>query len=111
MACGKASVKGLLLHNPPQLACLVVGELPGSSEELCPGYWALLIVLKIVKPRHELGSLLWLPIHHPKAGFRHRDDDVVVPHFDSKVSAGHRFLVLTPGRAAELLTELYSRSK
>jgi hypothetical protein len=36
------------LHDPPQLTRLVVGELPGESEELFPRDWALLLILKIV---------------------------------------------------------------
>ena len=71
-----------ILHDPPQLARLGVGELSGPSEKLCPRDSALLIVLKIFEPRYELGFPIWLPIHHPKAGFRHRDDDVLAPHFD-----------------------------
>jgi hypothetical protein len=54
------------LHDPPQLTRLVVGELPGESEELFPRDWALLLILKIVEPRHELESAVWLSIHDLK---------------------------------------------
>ena len=74
-----------LLHDPPQLARLVVGGLPGSSKELCARDWALLLILKIVEPRHEPGTQIWLSVHHSEAGTRHRDEDILVPQFDVEV--------------------------
>ena len=73
------------LDDPPQLARLVVGELPGSSKELCARDWALLLILKIVEPRHEPGTQIWLSVHHSEAGTRHRDEDILVPQFDVEV--------------------------
>jgi hypothetical protein len=66
----------IALHDPTQFARLVVGELPGEGEKLCPRDWALLLILKIVEPRHELGSAIWLSIHDPGVSTRHRNDDV-----------------------------------
>ena len=42
---------------------------------------ALLLILKIVEPGHELRSPMWLSVHHPQICARHRDDDVLVPYF------------------------------
>jgi hypothetical protein len=53
----------IALHDPTQFARLVVGELPGEGEKLCPRDWALLLILKIVEPRHELGGA--------RSGFRY----------------------------------------
>jgi hypothetical protein len=75
----------LALSDPPQLTRLVVGCLPGASKELCPRDWALLLILKIVEPRHELGATKGLSIHHPEARARHRDDDIASPNFDFQI--------------------------
>jgi hypothetical protein len=72
------------LHNPPQLVRLVVCEFPGFGDELCSRDWTLLLILKIVEPRHE-PTAIWLSIHHPEACARHRHDDVSIPCFDAKV--------------------------
>jgi hypothetical protein len=49
---------------------LVVGELPGEGEKLFPRDWVLLLILKIVEPRHELGSAVWPSIHDPEVRVR-----------------------------------------
>ena len=33
----------------------------------------------------ELGTAMWLSIHHPEASARHRDDDVSIPSFDVEI--------------------------
>ncbi len=70
-------------RDPRQLARFVVGELQCLGDELGSRDWTLLLILKIVEPRHELRSAMWLTVHYPKAGARHRDDDILVPHLDA----------------------------
>jgi len=73
-----------LLHNPPQLARLVVREFQSFGDELCSRDWTLLLILKIVEPRHE-PTAIWLSIYHPEACTRHGHDDVSIPCFDAEV--------------------------
>jgi hypothetical protein len=74
----------------PSSRAFGVGGLPCLGEKLCPRDWALLLILKIVEPCHELGTAIWLSIHHPEASSRHRDDDVSIPCLDVEIACAHR---------------------
>jgi hypothetical protein len=92
-----------LSNNPPQHPRLVIGEPPCTGEEFCPRDWILLLILKIVEPCHELGTVIWLAIHHPEASAPHRDDDVSIPSFHVEVACAHRCcLVSSHAREIEL---------
>ena len=46
------------LHDPPELTCLFVGEIPGPFEELCLGHWDVATTLRReVLLREAPGSL------------------------------------------------------
>ena len=60
---GAASVGAL--YDPAQLARLCGGKLQCFGDELCSRDWAFLLILKIIEPRHELRSLMRLPVDDP----------------------------------------------
>jgi hypothetical protein len=59
-----ARIEWRRLYDPPQLARLVAGRLQCEGEKLCSRDWPLLLILKIVEPRHELRSPMRLPVHN-----------------------------------------------
>src|SRR6476659_2407021 len=73
---------------------LLAGGLQGENEECSPRYWAPLLILEIVEPSHELGAPIWLSVHHPEAGARHRGDDVASVNFQLNAGIGHGFPLL-----------------
>jgi len=79
------------LHNPTELARLVVGEPPGATVKLCLRHWGIVILSSRVglgeKPLRESCSPV---VRHRVARAGQGDDDLVVQHFDVKfVIDGH----------------------
>jgi hypothetical protein len=73
------------LYDPPQLARRGVGEAPRQRNKLPSRNWTLLLVLKVVELRDELGAAVWLPVHGPKGTARHGDDEFVALHVNVEV--------------------------
>ena len=90
----EASGPGDTSHDPAELTRLLAGGLQGENEERSPRYWAPLLILEIVEPSHELGAPIWLSVHHPEAGARHRGDDVASANFQLNAGIGHGFPLL-----------------
>jgi len=90
------------LHDPPELTRLVVGELPGSFEELCLSHWDAAIILRrevlCEKPR----GVCQLIVRDGVVRERQGDDNLVFQNFHLKSAprVGHRFLSFTTGASA-----------
>lgn len=70
------------LHDPPELARLVVGELPGASDELGLCHWGAFIILAWEVLGDELRRVGQLVIRDDVGGAGLNDEELIPSHFN-----------------------------
>jgi hypothetical protein len=88
----------LPLHDPTELARLVVGELPSAREKFRLIHWGAMIVLHGVALGEKLRRVSRFMKRHGVARARHPNDDIAVLNFGQQIPARY----FDPPKKAEL---------